>query len=85
MDISTIAKQLGRKGGLARSKSLSPEEKKRIATRAAQSRWLSVKAMDRISRNLDYAEAVRLLRKPPKVISVSQVNHKLPGIYGNTK
>jgi hypothetical protein len=33
------AKALGRKGGHARAKNMTPERRKEIATRAAKSRW----------------------------------------------
>jgi hypothetical protein len=33
------AKALGKKGGAARARSLSPEERKKIAEKAAKTRW----------------------------------------------
>lgn len=81
MNLSDIAKQLGQKGGLARSKNLSTAEKKEIAFLAAQTRWLSAKAADRLMRNLHSLRAVQVFRKIPQVVSVSRVYHRLPGIY----
>lgn len=82
MNITALAKQLGRKGGVARSKKLSPEEKKRIASYAAQTRWLSEKAFGRLLGNLRYLRAVEILRKIPRVKSVSRVTTPLPRFYG---
>jgi hypothetical protein len=37
--LSQIFAALGRKGGVARAKKLSPEQRKRIARKAAKARW----------------------------------------------
>lgn len=37
--LSSAAAEMGRKGGKARSASLSPERRREIASRAAQTRW----------------------------------------------
>jgi hypothetical protein len=46
-DISRIMSHIGRKGGLvggkARAASLTPEERKKIARKAAQTRWKNIK------------------------------------------
>lgn len=85
MNISQIAKALGRKGGLARAKKLSAEQRKKIASLGGQVKSLSAKANDRIESNFRFARTMKLLRKVPKIKSVSRVNHPLPGIYASSK
>lgn len=42
-ELSSAAAELGRKGGKARAKKLTPEERSRIAKAAAAGRWASKK------------------------------------------
>lgn len=81
MNISQIAKTLGRKGGLARAKKLSAEQRKKIAARGGYVKSISAKAERRILDNLLWLDTLRELRKAPPVKSVSRISYKLPGIY----
>lgn len=81
MNINQIAKALGRKGGLARAKKLSAEQRRKISTRGGQIKAISAKAEQRILDNLLWLETLRELRKVNPVKSVSRVRNKLPGIY----
>ncbi len=85
MNIRQIAKKMGRKGGLARAKSLSAEQRKQIASLGGRVRAISNKAVQRIEDNFIYLETLRELRKVPSVKSVSQVRHRLPGIYAKNR
>lgn len=82
--MSKMAKQLGRRGGLARSRKLPPAERERIARLAAETRWLSEKADARLLANLRYLRAVQILRKIPQVKNVSRLAGPLPGVYGQS-
>lgn len=79
---SSIAKELGRRGGLKRAKNLSKERKKEIAQMGAKARAESIEIARRILVNFAYADAVRKLApKPPKIISSSVIDGPLPSIY----
>jgi hypothetical protein len=75
-----LARALGRRGGLARAKRLSTEEKTRIASRGARARIESLRIARRIEANFRYAEAVRTLRGLPTVKRVSRFNGRLPDL-----
>ncbi len=62
MDLSEFARQLGRRGGLARAKALTPARRRQIARSAALSRHLSRHADRRIADNFAYLDAVRELK-----------------------
>ncbi|MBU0506674.1 MAG: hypothetical protein ABII18_13710 [bacterium] len=81
MSISKYAKELGRRGGKARAKKLSKGRKAHIAKLGAEARVESLRIAKRIIENFMYWEAVCVLAPLPKVRSVKNVNHKLPGIY----
>ena len=79
---SNIAKELGRRGGLKRAKTLSAARKKEIAQMGAKARAESLLIAERILINFAYADSVRKLApKQPKVISSSIVDGPLPSIY----
>jgi general stress protein YciG len=80
MNIKDIAKELGRRGGKARAKKLSPARRKEIASKGGRSKSFSRKAIQRIEDNFRYLEIIHGLRKPPKVKRVSRVNHPLPDL-----
>lgn len=44
--INSAAVELGRKGGLARAKKLTPDERKKSASKAAKARWLKRRLKD---------------------------------------
>lgn len=82
MNVSEMARALGRKGGLARDKRLSPAEKKRIASLGGKARVHSLQATRRIVSNLRYAAAIRDLQgQPTPVVRLSTFAGPLPGIY----
>lgn len=85
MNARQIAKALGRKGGLARAKKLSAEQRRKIASKGGMVKALSAKANDRIESNFRFAESLKILRPPPKVKSVSQIKGPLPTLYDNSK
>ena len=82
MTARDIARQLGRRGGRARAKRLSPERKQEIASLGGVSRADSLRAARRIADNFRYAAATRVLRgTPPTIRRVKAVNGVLPGLY----
>lgn len=85
MNLRKIAKKMGRKGGLARAKRLSAEQRIKIASLGGQVKALSAKAEQRIEKNYIYVKIVKELQKPPKPKSISRISHSLPGIYANGK
>jgi len=85
MNASQIARTLGRKGGLARAKKLSKEQRKKIASLGGRTKALSAKAQERIESNFRFAETLKLLRPAPKVKSVSHAKRPLPGVYADSK
>ncbi len=63
MRIHQIAKALGRLGGLARARKLSPERRREIASQGGRSKALSRHAARRIRENFEYLKRVNALRK----------------------
>jgi hypothetical protein len=63
MDLHRIARALGRLGGLARARSLSPERRKEIASQGGRSKALSRKAARRIRDNFESLRRMEALRK----------------------
>ena len=85
MNTRQIAKALGRKGGLARAKKLSAEQRKKIASLGGKVKAISAKANERIESNFRLAETLKLLRPAPKIKSVSHAKEPLPGVYADSK
>jgi hypothetical protein len=82
MDVSEIAKTLGRRGGQARSARLSAADKRRIASLGGRARHHSLQAARRIADNLRYASVLADLRgRTVTVKRVRTVTERLPGIY----
>lgn len=82
MNPHEMAKALGRRGGRARARRLSAEERKRIASLGGQARRRSREAARRMATNLRYAAAVLELRGgPPKVMRMRTFEGPLPGIH----
>jgi hypothetical protein len=67
MSPSQIAKQLGKRGGLARARKLPPHRRKAIASLGGRARALSHHAARRIEENFKYLEAIEAIRKAPIV------------------
>ena len=85
MNVSSLARALGRRGGLARAKNLSDGQKKEIAAKGGRIKALSAKAAQRLEANFKYLKAIQELQKSPKPKSISRVDHPLPGIYAGRK
>jgi hypothetical protein len=82
MNVSEIARVLGRKGGHARGRRLSAAEKKRIASMGGHARFQSLQAARRIADNLRYAAVVGDLRgRAAGVTRLRTCAGPLPGIY----
>jgi hypothetical protein len=82
MNVSEIAKALGRRGGMARSQRLSAADKARIASLGGQARRQSLLAARRIAANFRYVAAVNELRR--RRVAVRRLKAfagPLPGIY----
>ena len=77
-----IAKALGRRGGQARARRLSAEERRRIAALGGAARKASLEVARRIADNFSYLTAVQALggqrRSPTRV---STCKGPLPGLY----
>jgi hypothetical protein len=80
MNVSSVARTLGRRGGIARAARLSDEEKKRIARLGAAARMQALEAARRIAANFDYAAVVEALRPPPPVRRLSACDTPLPSL-----
>jgi hypothetical protein len=82
VDASAIARILGSRGGHARARRLSAEEKKRIASQGGKARRASLVAARRIVENLRYARAVEELRGAPRPVRREPTfAGRLPGLY----
>ena len=80
--VSTIAKTLGRLGGLARAKRLSATHKKKIASQGGKARAESIRLKKCIEENFKYVAAIQELQGGPmKVKRVKTCTHRLPGHY----
>jgi len=81
MNLSDIARALGRRGGRARARRLSAAERKQIASLGGRARRQSMQAARRVTDNFRYATAVDLLRpRPASIKRVSAFTGRLPGI-----
>jgi hypothetical protein len=77
-----IAKALGRRGGRARARRLSSEERRRIAALGGAARSASLRAARRIEENFAYLQAVQALgRRRHRPARVSTCKGPLPGHY----
>ncbi len=85
MNARQLAQALGRRGGLARAKTLSASQRKEIAAKGGRMKALSAKAAERLEANFKYLKVVQELQKAPKPKSISRVDHPLPGIYAGRK
>ena len=82
MNPSSIARLLGRRGGLARGRRLSSDTKKQIASLGGHARRESIEAARRIADNFRYVQAVEALRGGvPPVRRSSRATGRLPGFY----
>lgn len=82
MTTKDLAKALGRRGGRARAKRLSADERRRIASLGGLARADSLYAAKQGAINRRYAEAVTMLRGGrPKIVRMRHFDGPLPGIY----
>lgn len=82
MRYTSPAKILGRRGGLARARRLSPKQRKAIASLGARARTESFRGVRKIDENFRYLEAVLQIKPSPFVRALKKCRNKLPGIYG---
>jgi len=77
-----MARAMGRRGGRARAKRLSPERRRQIASLGGRARHRSLLVARRIVDNLRYAAAVLELRGDTgKVLRMRTYGGRLPGLY----
>ena len=82
MNTRDVARILGRRGGRARARRLTPVERQHIASLGGNARARSHDAARRIIVNLRYAKAVVELRGgAPEVRQMKRFAGRLPGIY----
>jgi hypothetical protein len=82
MTRSSIARLLGRRGGLARGRRLPAEARRRIASLGGRARRESLEAGRRLVDNFRYLAAVEALGGGlPPVGRVSRLAGRLPGLY----
>jgi hypothetical protein len=82
MNARKAAAALGRRGGIARARRLSADERSRIASLGGIARRRSLEAARRIEHNLEYAAAVVALAGQVRpVVRVHRVAGRLPGVY----
>ena len=63
MEPRSMARALGRRGGRARARKLSPERRREIASQGGLSKALSRHASRRIRENFEYLERLNALKK----------------------
>jgi len=61
--MKSIAQALGRRGGLARARKLSPERRKEIASQGGRSKALSRHASRRVRENFESLDRINALRR----------------------
>ena len=73
---------MGSRGGRARARRLSPEERRRIASLGGIARHRSLQVAQRIADNFRYvADILDLQGKSLKVVRMKAFTGRLPGIY----
>jgi hypothetical protein len=82
MQISEMARALGRRGGLSRARRLSQGRLAEIARMGATARGESLRVAEAIRNNFDYVRAIERLHAPRQVRSELTCSRKLPGFYG---
>jgi len=76
-----MARALGSRGGRARARTLTADERRHIAALGGAARRRSLDAARRLAANFVYAAMVRELRPPPAVERMKSFNGRLPGLY----
>lgn len=81
MDTREMARALGRRGGRARARNLSSDERRRIAALGGAARRRSLKLAQRHRDNFVYAAIVLELQPRPRVDRMRTFDGPLPGLY----
>ena len=81
MNRRQMARALGRRGGRARARSLTAEQRRQIAALGGAARRRSLEAARRHAGNFIYSAMVLELQPPPHVERMATFNGPLPGLY----
>jgi hypothetical protein len=81
MDTRKMAQALGRRGGRARARNLTPEQRRQIAALGGAARRRSLELAQRHQDNFIYAAIVLELQPPPRVERMRTFDGPLPGLY----
>jgi hypothetical protein len=81
METRQMAKALGRRGGRARARTLTADERRRIAALGGAARRRSLELAERHRDNFIYAAMVLELQPPPRVQRMRTCSGPLPGLY----
>lgn len=76
-----MARLLGRRGGRARARNLTAEQRRQIAALGGAARRRSLDLARRHADNFTYAAVVLELQPPPRVQRMRTFNGPLPGLY----
>ena len=76
-----MARVLGRRGGRARARTLTADERRQIAALGGAARRRSLELAQRHAENFTYAAMVLELQPPPRVERMRMFNGPLAGIY----
>lgn len=80
MNRSSLARELGRLGGVMRARRLTSQQRSRIAALGGQAKHASRLAEQRIAENMSYLQAVLELRPAPSVKRRRTCAHPLPDV-----
>ena len=81
MNARDMARALGRRGGRARARNLTADERRRIAALGGAARRRSLELAQRHHDNFIYAAIVLELQPPPRVERMRTFDGPLPGLY----
>ena len=81
MNTRDMARALGRRGGRARARNLTPDERRRIAALGGAARRRSLELAERHRDNFIYAAMVLELQPRPRVDRMRTFDGPLPGLY----
>ena len=76
-----MAQALGRRGGRARARNLTADERRQIAALGGVARRRSLELAQRHADNFKYAAMVLELKPPPRVLRMRTFDGRLPGLY----
>ena len=82
MNVSRVARILGRRGGKARAARLPAPDRQRIASLGGAARAASLQRARRVAENFRYVAAVRDLQgTATEIARLGRFEGRLPGIY----